>query len=145
MSTTEWTQALLMAAVLGGAGLGGAVFAAPGQPPPIPAVEAPQPSASAASAVAPKSKRASIVVTGGGKPIAQAEVQLQSEAYPTFKATTDDDGEVSIEVSTTVPCRVRVIAQGWSTWFGDVKLSQGSRHSIDLTKPAPDRTRSSLP
>jgi hypothetical protein len=99
-------------------------------------VGADPPHAVAASA-ARAGKPAVLVVKGGGKPVAQADVQLRAPGQPELNAHTDRDGVVSF-VPKAPRYTVRVLARGWVTFEADFPLAAGTRTEIQLrAKPAP--------
>lgn len=99
---------------------------------------APQPSASQASAPA-AATRAVVVVTGDGEAVAQAGAVFWVGDARWLTATSGEEGEVSLALSGPTLVRVRVIAQGWETYFGELELAPGKRSVIKLTRSKPHR------
>lgn len=83
--------------------------------------------AKAASAGTP----AVLVVTGAGRPVAQADVQLRAPGLSDLKAFTDKGGVVSF-VPKSPRYTVRVLARGFATFEAEYPIASGSRTEIKL-------------
>ena len=108
--------------------------------------EPPAAAASGASqADADKARAATLLVrvTGGGKPIGQADVQLQPGAKTGGVATkqfTNAAGEALLSVAATGAASVRVIVPGWKTMLRPVTLKTGKQTleiALEALKPLP--------
>jgi hypothetical protein len=86
----------------------------------------------AASKPAASAQRVVLVITGKGKPVAQADVQLRAAGKPDLNSFTDKDGVASF-VPTAPRYTVRVIARGWVTFEKDYALPGGTRTEIQLS------------
>ncbi len=83
-----------------------------------------------------KNAALTIVVTGNGKPLAQAEVKVKLPAGVGGEATlsTNQSGEAIFNSAGTGTAKVRVIASGWESVLQDVILKGGpQRLTIKLT------------
>lgn len=90
---------------------------------------------SAASAPGPQARiRATIVVTGGGKPLEQAEVTFDYDKKKPKTLFTGKNGEASVVFDAKRKVNIRVIAKGdWETKLADeVELANGARVEIEL-------------
>lgn len=74
-----------------------------------------------------------VVVTGNGKPVDQAEVKVKLASRAGSEATipTDQRGEAVFKLSATGAATVRVIATGWESLLKEVLLKEG-RHKLPL-------------
>ena len=93
---------------------------------------------SSAKGAAAKSKGAelTVLVTGNGKPIRQAEVRVAfpSSAGGESKRPTDGAGEATFKAGKPGTVKVRVIASGWESALREVVLKEGSqRVTINLS------------
>jgi hypothetical protein len=85
----------------------------------------------------PAGTPAVLVVTGAGRPVAQADVQLRTPTQPDLKAFTDKAGVVSF-VPKSSRYTVRVLARGFATFEAEYPIAPGSRTEIKLrAKTAP--------
>ncbi len=111
----------------------GTAASAPRAPAPAPRAAASSLQA-AASSPAPRAKiRATIVVTGGGKPLEQAEVTFDHDKSRPKKLFTGKNGEVVVVYDARRKVNIRVIKDGWATRLADeVDLADGGRVEIKL-------------
>jgi hypothetical protein len=68
-----------------------------------------------------------VVVTGAGKAISQAEVQLKFPASVGGESTvpTNQAGEVTFNSAAVGTAKLRVLAVGWESAFQEVELKEG--------------------
>lgn len=77
--------------------------------------------------------RATIVVSGDGKPLDQAEVTLDHDRKEAKTLYTGKNGEASVIFDAKRKVKVRVIAKGdWETTFTEVQLADGAREEIKI-------------
>lgn len=78
-----------------------------------------------------------VIVTGDGKPIANAEVKVKllHGAGGEAQLHTDSDGKASFKVSGTGAASVRILVTGWKSEFQDVELKEGEQELTIPLKP----------
>jgi hypothetical protein len=82
-----------------------------------------------ASGIEVKSTAIKLMVTGGGKPIQNAEVQVKRGTQSTLYRTAKD-GTVLITVAVDEPIKVRVVATGWKTWFEELDTKKADHKAV---------------
>jgi hypothetical protein len=77
----------------------------------------------------PKTAVLTVLVTGNGKPIHQAEVQVKfpSSVGGESRRPTDQSGEAAFNSAGLGTAKVRVIAAGWESALREVVLKEGSQ------------------
>lgn len=77
-------------------------------------------------------------VSGGGKPVAQADVRFKFASGAELTGRTDDRGTVRVSPPADGLTKVRVVAVGWDSGKGEVAVKRGkpSELSIQLQREA---------
>lgn len=92
-----------------------------------------EPAAAPPASAAPAQRRLEVVVTGGGKPIPEAEVLFSAQNMPDKKMFTNDKGMLSWSPPAVPKVKIRVIASGWSTYRNEIPLAGlPLRHEVAL-------------
>ncbi len=75
-------------------------------------------------------------VTGGGKPVAQADVRFKFASGAELAGRTDDRGTVRVSPPADGVAKVRVVAVGWDSGKGEVAVKRGkpSELAIQLSR-----------
>lgn len=75
-------------------------------------------------------------VTGGGQPVAQADVRFKFASGAELAGRTDEHGTVRVSPPADGMAKVRVVAVGWDSGKGEVAVKRGkpSELSIQLSR-----------
>lgn len=81
-----------------------------------------------------------VVVTGGDKPVAQAEVKVKFPPAVGGEAMrpTNQDGEATFSSAGIGTAKVRVIAKGWESALQEIKLKDGAQRMAIKLKSQTD-------